>query len=135
MIKRILILILLISLIGGGVGFWFWLKGNGVDDKTIVGENKKTNVEVVKEQPVSDPFANDKDRDGILDEKEKEMGLSNKTFDTDKDGLSDLAEIDIFKTDPITKDTDGDGFNDGSEVMNGYNPAGSGKLDTTKLSQ
>ncbi len=106
-----------------------------MDDKTIVGENKKTNVEVVKEQPVSDPFANDKDRDGILDEKEKEMGLSNKTFDTDKDGLSDLAEIDIFKTDPIKKDTDGDGFNDGSEVMNGYNPAGSGKLDTTKLSQ
>ncbi|MCX6779538.1 MAG: hypothetical protein NTU97_04945 [Candidatus Magasanikbacteria bacterium] len=34
----------------------------------------------------------------------------------------------IWKTDPLVADTDGDGFNDGQEVKNGYNPLGSGKL-------
>ncbi len=49
--------------------------------------------------------------------------------DSDRDGLSDEAEIEKYKSDPQNPDTDGDGFNDGQEVRNGYNPAGPGRLE------
>lgn len=42
--------------------------------------------------------------------------------DYDKDGLSDKLEI-LFKTDLTNSDSDGDGFKDGEEVKNGYDPA------------
>lgn len=77
---------------------------------------------------IIDKYPNDKDRDGIDDQKEKELGTSNRDFDTDGDGLSDSDEIDAWKTDPTKSDTDGDTFNDGYEVLNGYNPLGQGKL-------
>jgi hypothetical protein len=48
--------------------------------------------------------------------------------DQDKDGLSDEEEK-KYGTDPNKPDTDGDGYNDGSEVRNAYNPKGSGKLE------
>jgi hypothetical protein len=47
--------------------------------------------------------------------------------DSDKDGLSDPEEL-IFGTDPNKKDSDGDGYSDGAEVLNLYNPAGTGKI-------
>jgi hypothetical protein len=43
--------------------------------------------------------------------------------DVDKDGLTDIEE-EIFETDSGTFDTDGDGYFDGQEVMNLYNPGG-----------
>jgi len=42
--------------------------------------------------------------------------------DADADGLTDKEEA-IFQTDPTRPDTDGDGFLDGNEVFNLYNPA------------
>jgi hypothetical protein len=42
--------------------------------------------------------------------------------DADADGLTDKEEA-IFQTDPTRPDTDGDGFLDGNEVYNLYNPA------------
>lgn len=42
--------------------------------------------------------------------------------DADADGLSDHEEV-AFQTDPTRPDTDGDGFLDGNEVFNLYNPA------------
>jgi len=44
-------------------------------------------------------------------------------LDTDSDGLSDLEES-IFQSDPRNPDIDGDGFLDGNEVFNLYNPNG-----------
>ena len=41
--------------------------------------------------------------------------------DSDEDGLSDDLEKEIG-TDPFNKDTDNDGYNDGEEIKNGYNP-------------
>ena len=73
-------------------------------------------------------FADDQDRDGIKDEEEKTKGLNPNEFDSDFDGLSDKLEIEKWKTDPLKKDTDGDGFGDGKEVLKGYNPLGPGKL-------
>ena len=42
--------------------------------------------------------------------------LTTRNPDTDKDGLKDIAEINIYKTDPTKADTDGDGLSDGYEV-------------------
>ncbi len=52
----------------------------------------------------------------------------NQNLDSDNDGLNNSEEISQYKTDPNNPDTDGDGFKDGDEVKNGYNPNGSGKL-------
>jgi len=48
--------------------------------------------------------------------------------DDDHDGLDFFAEI-VCKTDYNNKDTDYDGFLDGYEVANGYNPKGEGILE------
>lgn len=42
--------------------------------------------------------------------------------DADNDGLLDYEEQYIYGTDPQNSDTDGDGFLDGDEVTNGYDP-------------
>ena len=39
-------------------------------------------------------------------------------------------EEDYYQTDPEKADTDGDGYLDGQEVKNGYNPNGPGKLES-----
>lgn len=72
----------------------------------------------------------DRDRDGIDDQTETDLGLSTENFDTDGDGLSDRAEIEKYGTDPNNKDTDGDGFKDAVEVLEGYNPRGTGNGST-----
>lgn len=45
-----------------------------------------------------------------------------KNIDSDKDGLSDFDEINIYKTNPNDPDTDGDGINDCEEIRRGLNP-------------
>ncbi|MBU0722027.1 hypothetical protein KKA93_01035 [Patescibacteria group bacterium] len=47
--------------------------------------------------------------------------------DSDNDGLTDIEEI-LLGAAASTADTDGDGYADGDEVINLYNPAGAGKL-------
>lgn len=47
--------------------------------------------------------------------------------DTDSDGLTDIEEI-LLGTSSTTPDTDSDGYFDGSELINLYNPAGGGEL-------
>ncbi|MFA5051494.1 MAG: hypothetical protein WC544_00345 [Patescibacteria group bacterium] len=70
----------------------------------------------------------DTDGDGLADAEEKTQGTDPLKSDTDGDGLFDREEAKVFKTDPLKRDTDSDGIDDGTEVRNGYNPAGSGKL-------
>ncbi|MDD4304752.1 MAG: CAP domain-containing protein [Patescibacteria group bacterium] len=50
------------------------------------------------------------------------MNKNLKNLDSDKDGLSDFDEINIYKTDPNNKDTDGDGIDDYTEIKLGMNP-------------
>lgn len=42
--------------------------------------------------------------------------------DSDLDGLTDQAEIQIYHTDPKNPDTDGDGYFDGAEILAGTDP-------------
>lgn len=44
--------------------------------------------------------------------------------DSDSDGLTDLEENLLYKTNPNLPDTDSDGFLDGNEVFHRYNPNG-----------
>lgn len=74
-------------------------------------------------------FLHDQDRDGISDTQEKELGTSDRNFDSDGDTLTDMTEINVYKTDPNNPDTDGDGFWDGLEIIKGFNPRGEGKLE------
>ncbi|MFA5185894.1 MAG: fibronectin type III domain-containing protein [Patescibacteria group bacterium] len=57
-------------------------------------------------------------------------------LDSDSDGTTDLEEA-LFGTDSHNPDTDGDGFLDGNEVYNLYNPAGKApaKLEGSELVQ
>lgn len=123
--KKIIFITIIILLLIGGTA-WFVLKYKQSEKPK---QQAAVVTEPAKQQaPVVDEFAHDKDKDGVLDTKEAELGLSDYEFDTDKDGLSDYAEINKWKTDPAKKDTDGDGFGDGIEVIKGYNPLGAGKL-------
>ena len=51
--------------------------------------------------------------------------------DDDNDGLTLVQEYE-YHTDPTNPDTDGDGYDDGTEVANGYRPDGAGIMDTNK---
>lgn len=42
--------------------------------------------------------------------------------DTDKDGISDFDEQNLYNTDPRLPDTDNDGVQDGVEIMRGFDP-------------
>lgn len=55
-----------------------------------------------------------------------------KALDSDNDGITDDEELNKYHTDPKNPDTDGDGYKDGDEVKNGFNPNGSGKLIINK---
>jgi hypothetical protein len=79
-------------------------------------------------QPTNQPNPLDTDQDGLSDEKEKTLGTSMIKADTDDDSLFDREEVEVYKTNPLDPDTDKDGYHDGDEVKNGYNPNGSGKL-------
>ena len=50
------------------------------------------------------------------------FGRASVSLDSDNDGIADEDEINIYKTDPEKKDTDGDGFSDWTELNNGYSP-------------
>jgi hypothetical protein len=49
-------------------------------------------------------------------------------LDSDQDGLTDAEELNIYQTNPLQADSDGDGYLDGDEVKAGYNPSGEGLL-------
>lgn len=91
--------------------------GDGINDKD--------------EQEVyfTDPLKADTDGDGHNDKEELTNGYSPhnpkpvklEDNDADNDGLSDRMELN-FHTNLLNPDTDGDGYKDGEEIDNGYNP-------------
>jgi hypothetical protein len=83
------------------------LRGTDADQKFIFGDRFSIGV---TEVPVPDI---DTDGDGIPDSIDT---------DDDNDGLTDDAEINTYKTNPIDADTDNDGLNDGYEITEGFNP-------------
>ncbi len=70
----------------------------------------------------------DRDLDGLDELEEESAGSSDRSIDSDNDGLTDADEVNTYGTNPASADTDGDGFTDGTEVNSGYNPNGPGML-------
>lgn len=58
----------------------------------------------------------------------KDLSINRHQIDTDRDGLSDYDEINIYHTNPYNPDTDKDGIPDGEEIRRGRNPLGPGTL-------
>ncbi|MCK4635635.1 MAG: class E sortase [Candidatus Moranbacteria bacterium] len=52
--------------------------------------------------------------------------------DADNDGLT-LEQEYLYLTNPFSDDTDGDGYKDGEEIVNGNSPTGDGKLDDAQI--
>ena len=133
----------LIIVIGGGyLGLKLMVKKEAPVDTEIVGEINNNQVEPevpapaaekdnnVVDQPIKPEVIQpiDSDKDGLTDEEELILGTSINDIDTDQDDLTDREEAKVYGTDPLKADTDGDGYADGEEVKNGFNPKGPGKL-------
>ncbi|HSR89492.1 MAG TPA: hypothetical protein VLK22_03845 [Candidatus Udaeobacter sp.] len=99
------------------------LFGQGVD-------RDKDGLDDVREKQLgTDPLKSDTDGDGLSDGDEVIIYKTNPLVaDTDGDGLSDGDEALIWHSNPLNKDTDGDSYLDGEEIRNGYSPIGPGKL-------
>jgi len=117
--KIIIITVLVVLLLGGGIFLLYRLINAPVVDPDTGGDPQ---IEENINKPFPSEFMNDKDRDGIDDEREKDLGTSDLDSDTDGDGLRDILEIEKYGTDPTKEDTDGDGYHDGYEVLSGFDP-------------
>lgn len=104
-----------------------WDRKEGVTYEIKRGETKES-IEIPVESVSKNKFVDfdgDKDKSyyyqAIARKDGKEIERSEPVYvkafiDTDKDGLSDEEEENIYKTDPNNADTDGDKLNDGQEV-------------------
>ena len=65
----------------------------------------------------------DSDNDGLTDRAEIQVHLTDPlNSDTDSDGINDAEELLVHGTSPTSLDTDQDGFSDGVEIQHGTNP-------------
>ena len=106
--------------------------GLNINSVDTDGDGLNDNIELFLQNV--DPLIADTDGNGILDKDEDSDldGLTNieelnlKTSlsndDTDRDGLLDGEEVNIYGTNPLLIDTDGDSLSDYYELENGYNP-------------
>lgn len=105
----------------------------GSESPLPVAEEPETNEPVVttpvepEPEPEPEP-AKDSDGDGLSDDEESSYGTDSRLADSDKDGLGDKEEVQVYGTDPLDPDTDNDSYLDGQEVAAGFNPNGDGKL-------
>jgi hypothetical protein len=51
-----------------------------------------------------------------------EVGAVDNRSDIDSDGLTDMQEMYLYKTNTLLADSDGDGYRDGEEIKGGYSP-------------
>lgn len=98
------IAVILLSLVACGIiGVWIWQFENRINSPFRLSPEDK----ILAEEAAK---------------KKAEEETINRTKDTDKDGLSDYDEINIYGTSPYLEDTDGDNISDFDEVRIGKDP-------------
>ncbi len=135
MLTRSKIIILLSILVVGLAAFFAYKIYLSNFYKTSVTGDINTSTSVVDmakkvefEQAIEKISATDQDLDGLSDSQEVIYKTDPASADTDGDGLTDWQEVSIYTSDPLKSDTDGDTFTDGYEVRHGFSPKGTGKL-------
>lgn len=133
--KQIIISVLVVVILGAGAwaayafrGVLFGLTEPLPATPTPASDDTPSLPEPDQLPPQPPPMVLDFDGDGLLDDKETELGTDSKNLDTDGDGLFDGEEVNSYHINPLNPDTDGDGYRDGDEVRAGFNPNGPGKL-------
>jgi hypothetical protein len=63
-----------------------------------------------------------KEKVQIFENLRKEKSDGKTAVDTDGDGISDFDEVNLYKTNPNSPDTDQDGVNDNVEITGGFDP-------------
>ena len=71
----------------------------------------------------------DSDGDGLSDTEEAARGTDPLDADTDDDGLTDGAEVNLYGTNPLSSDSDADGLSDSQELGLGTSPTDSDSDD------
>lgn len=133
---------ILVIIILGGVAFYlvFTLNQPAVelkDQPAVVDDSQVEEVAPFDDSDVSattdldivDPDIDDEGSETTDEEFEDDLVIieaQELSIDVDGDGLT-LAEEQLFQTDVQAVDTDEDGFEDGTEVLNGYDPEVAGK--------
>jgi len=84
--------------------------------KLTVSDGSDSSIDEIQITAIDPTVGPDNDNDGLSDEAEIILGTDPDIVDSDFDGLSDAAEYLTYHTDPLNRDTDGDGFNDGNEI-------------------
>jgi len=133
--KIVLIIVVVIAAIVLGAGAFMFIKGKNL---------KPTPTPVPSESPTDSIFTSPSSEPSLFPGSSPETSKSSticvsltaatdsaSNVDSDNDGLLDNVER-IYGTDPNSPDTDGDGYKDGDEIKNGYDPlkSGSDRLDS-----
>lgn len=71
---------------------------------------------------IAERVADAKERVATFERLRTDRTSGSAAVDTDGDGISDIDERVLYKTDPQSADTDGDGIPDGVEVAGGFDP-------------
>jgi LPXTG-site transpeptidase (sortase) family protein len=97
-------LIIMYDQIEAEVGYWF--SSNSTNDNELDELGELSEEELAKLNPNGAPI----DLSALA------------AIDRDGDGIPDYLETSLFGTDPMNPDTDGDGYSDWEEILNGYDP-------------
>ncbi len=103
------------------LGFSGLLDDVQIYDRALTSEH----VRLLQENPglnIGDLTPPDGDGDDLSDAREAALGTDPLNPDSDRDGLSDGAEVDTHGTDPNKADSDDDGFKDAFEIRQGTDP-------------
>jgi hypothetical protein len=89
-----------------------------------------TSCFLMTEKPL--PIGTDNDKDRANSAIERDTGSDAQNADTDADGVQDGPEIFFLATNPVLRDSDGDGLIDGVEDRNHNGRRDNGETDATK---